>query len=650
MDFFDRQRHVRAASKRLVFLFVLAVLAITAMVDFIAVVAMVLAKREPLTPQQITGLTVVVSGAVLLMIVAVSIVKTLSLRQGGGVSVAESLGAVRIPDMPTDLQLKRYRNVVEEIAIASSTPVPVLYYLPREAGINAFAAGYTPADAAVCVTQGSLDRLNREELQGVIAHEFSHIVNGDMRLSLRLIGVLAGITALAVIGRTVLYFGGRGNDDDEGFGLWVAAVGFFVLAAGWIGVFFGRLIKAAVGRQRESLADASAVQFTRQTSGLTGALKKIGGLEAGSGLRSPKTENVSHMLFGEGVSVSSFFSSLYATHPPLIKRIQALEPNFVPANLDELRKRWHYQPPNGLEEDARMGLAGAPAQQAAAPAQKAAAPVQQAVQPLPNASEYAATVGNPTAASYQAGVRIRKEIPENLADLAHNPATAVPLIYGLIFDRNQNVRQAQYWIVARYHGKQLADESWQCAGRLAHLDPSLRLPLASIAFPALRGCPEEQTRVMTTVLGELINADGQIDIFEYCLGTLVFVGLNEALTSASPWKSTRQSLAGAQNAICCLIAVLAQAGNSDPSAAAGAFQAGISVAYPGARIPYLPVKDIFALERVWPVIDGLQGNDKATLVTAVVTTITADKVVTEEESELLRTVCGVVHCPVPPVV
>jgi Zn-dependent protease with chaperone function len=650
MDFFERQRHVRAASKRLVFLFVLAVLAITAMVNFIAIGAMVVAERGMLTPQQLIALSVVVSGTVLLMIAGVSIVKTLSLRQGGGVRVAESLGAVRIPDMPTDLQLKRYRNVVEEIAIASSTPVPVLYYLPREAAINAFAAGYTPADAAVCVTQGALDRLNREELQGVIAHEFSHIVNGDMRLSLRLIGVLAGITALAVIGRTVMYFsGGRGNDDDEGFGLWIVAVGFFVLAAGWIGVFFGRLIKAAVGRQRESLADASAVQFTRQTSGLTGALKKIGGLEAGSGLRSPKTENVSHMLFGEGVSVSSFFSSLYATHPPLIKRIQALEPDFTPNNLAEMRKRWQYQPPNGLEEDVQMGFAAPPAQQAA----PQRAPVQQAAQPRPsatNAREYAATVGNPTAASYQAGVRIRKEIPQNVTDLAHNPATAVPLIYGLIFDRNQNVRQAQYWIVARYHGKQVADEAWQCAGKLAHLDPSLRLPVASIAFPALRGCPPDQTRVMTTVLGELINADGQIDIFEYCLGTLVFVGLNEALTSASPWKSTRQSLAGAQNAVCCLIALLAQTGSSDPSAAAAAFQAGMSVAYPGARIPFLPVKDIFALERVWPVIDGLEGNDKATLVAAVVTTITADRVVTEEESELLRTVCGVVHCPVPPVV
>jgi Zn-dependent protease with chaperone function len=545
--------------------------------------------------------------------------------------------------MPTDPRLKRYRNVVEEIAIASSTPVPVLYYLPQDAGINAFAAGYTPADAAVCVTQGSLDRLNRDELQGVIAHEFSHVVNGDMRLSIRLIGVLAGITALAVVGRTVMYWGADDDDDDGGFGIALAVLGLVLVAAGWMGVFFGRLIKAAVGRQRESLADASAVQFTRQTSGLTGALKKIGGLEAGSRLSSPKTENVSHMLFGEGVnklgSRRSWFHpflALYATHPPLIKRIQALEPDFTPSNLDELRERWRYQPPDGLEEDARMGFGDAGGQQAAQ-------------QPV-NAREYAAAVGNPTAASYQAGARMRKEIPQNLTDLAHNPATAVPLIYGLIFDRNQNVRQAQYKIVAQYHGKQLADESWQCAAELVHFDPSLRLPLASIAFPALRGRPETETRQMTSVLGELINADGQIDIFEYCLGTLVFVGLNEALTSGSPWKSRRQSLASAQNAVCCLIAVLAQTGNSDPRIAAAAFQAGIAVAYPGARIPFQPVQGVFALEQVWPVIDGLEGNDKATLVAAVVTTVTADRVVTVQESELLRTVCGVLHCPVPPVV
>lgn len=636
-------------------LFVLAVLGITALVN-VAVIAAAVSQGQA-TAQDLVGTSVIVSAVVLLIIGGVSMVKTLSLRQGGGVKVAESLGGIPLPDIPTDPKLKRYRNVVEEIAIASSTPVPVLYYLPEEAGINAFAAGYTPADAAVCVTQGSLDRLNRDELQGVIAHEFSHIVNGDMRLSIRLIGVLAGILALWVVGHTVLYVGrtltlmfGRSRDRVTGAigatGLGLLVLGFAVLVAGWLGVFFGRLIKAAFSRQREYLADASAVQFTRQTSGLTGALKKIGGLEAGSQLRSPKTENVSHMLFGEGKKAAA----LYATHPPLLQRIQVLEPGFTPSNLDELRKGWSAQPPDGLAEDSRMGFAEAPVPQAAPAVPQAAPAAPQAAPRRVDAREYTASVGNPTSASYEAGARIRKAIPEHLADLAHNPTTAVPLIYGLVFDRSQDIRNVQYGIVAQYHGRQMADEAWRCGAQLADLDPSLRLPLASIAFPSLRSRSEAQTRLITSVLRELIHAEGQVNIFEYCLGTLVFVGLHETLTSASPWSDRRQNLASAQNAISCLIAVLAQTANSDPSAAAAAFQAGISVVYPQARIPLLPVQGVLALEQVWPVIDGLEGNDKATLIASVVTTITADRVVTEEESELLRTVCGVLHCPVPPVV
>ena len=399
-------------------LFVLAVLGITALVN-VAVIAAAVSQGQA-TAQDLVGTSVLVSAAVLLIIGGVSMVKTLSLRQGGGVKVAESLGGVRLPDIPTDPKLKRYRNVVEEIAIASSTPVPVLYYLPEEAGINAFAAGYTPADAAVCVTQGSLDRLNRDELQGVIAHEFSHIVNGDMRLSIRLIGVLAGILALWVVGHTVLYVGrtltlmfGRSRDRVTGAigatGLGLLVLGFAVLVAGWLGVFFGRLIKAAFSRQREYLADASAVQFTRQTSGLTGALKKIGGLEAGSQLRSPKTENVSHMLFGEGKKAAA----LYATHPPLLQRIQVLEPGFTPSNLDELRQRWSAQPPDGLQEDYRMGFADAPVAQAApavphaAPAaRQAAAGASQAAPAVPQAAPRRVDAREYTASRWQSDFRL----------------------------------------------------------------------------------------------------------------------------------------------------------------------------------------------------------------------------------------------------
>ncbi|WP_019809630.1 M48 family metallopeptidase, partial [Saccharomonospora halophila] len=255
-----------------------------------------------------------------------------------------------VPDDTTDPQLRRLRNVVEEIAIASGTPVPDLYVLPNEPGINAFAAGWSPANAAVAVTRGTLERLNRDELQGVIAHEFSHVVNGDMRLNIRLIGLLAGIVGLAVVGRILLAGGGRSGRNNNAAPL--VLVGLAALIAGYIGVVAGRLIKAAVSRQREYLADASAVQYTRQTEGLTGALKKIGGIPTGSNLRSGKVDDVSHMLFGEGRRLSS----LLATHPPLPERIRTLDPTFDPAELDRLRNRWSDNPPSGLAEDEALGL------------------------------------------------------------------------------------------------------------------------------------------------------------------------------------------------------------------------------------------------------------------------------------------------------
>lgn len=266
------------------FLFVLAVLGITAMVNVAVIGATTL--REPATPAQLIAESVLVSGAVLLMIAAVSTVKTLMLRQGGGVKVAESRRdpgtgyADRPAAQAVPQRRRRDRHRIEHPGAGAVLPA-------RRERHQRVRSRVHPADAAVCVTGGSLERLNRDELQGVIAHEFNHIVNGDMRLSLKLIGVLAGITALSVIGRMLWYSGGgRGRDRGNSLPLW--ALGLVVLAAGWIGVFFGRLIKAAVSRQREYLADASAVQFTRQTSGLAGALKKIGGLEAGSRLHTPR--------------------------------------------------------------------------------------------------------------------------------------------------------------------------------------------------------------------------------------------------------------------------------------------------------------------------------------------------------------------------
>ncbi len=236
--------------------------------------------------------------------------------------MAEQLGGTRVGADTTDPLKRRLRNVVEEMAIASGVPVPQVYVLEREAGINAFAAGYSPANAAIAVTRGALVNLNRDELQGVIAHEFSHVLNGDMRLSTRLIGLLFGLTVIAMIARTILRLAPRGGGGRKGGGgiLVIFLAALVVLALGWIGLFFGRLIQAAVSRHRESLADASAVQFTRDPQGLRNALVKIGALGAGSRFADADAEEVAHLLFAEGIGRA------FATHPPLVERIREIDP------------------------------------------------------------------------------------------------------------------------------------------------------------------------------------------------------------------------------------------------------------------------------------------------------------------------------------
>ncbi|NLW95439.1 MAG: M48 family metalloprotease, partial [Xanthomonadaceae bacterium] len=291
MNFFERQAQARRNTTRLVVLFALAVVGIVVAVD-LGVLLVFGSDPALLAVSTLLALGVIGIG---------SMYRTASLS-GGGDSVALQMGGVPVPEDTTDVQLRRLRNVVEEMSIASGVPVPRVYVLEHEPGINAFAAGYSPSDAVIAVTRGALDRLNRDELQGVIAHEYSHILNGDMRLNIRLVGVLFGILMLGLIGRKILQHGAavRGRN---AMPLLVAAL--LALVVGYVGLFFGRMIKAGVSRSREVLADASAVQFTRQTTGLAGALKKIAGLHDGSRLTArAEAEEVSHMLFGDGTGLS----------------------------------------------------------------------------------------------------------------------------------------------------------------------------------------------------------------------------------------------------------------------------------------------------------------------------------------------------------
>jgi Zn-dependent protease with chaperone function len=269
VDFFAHQAAARRQTRWLVVGFIIAIGAIVVALDAVLLTLLASAHSDEVLYQSPVdyglsnpGVVVFCTSFVLAIIGCASLFKALTMRGGGGV-VAQSLGGARVERDTSDLKRKRLHNVVEEMAIASGVPMPEVYVLEQESGINAFAAGHTPANAAVAVTQGALDRLSRDQLQGVIAHEFSHVLNGDMRLNIQLMGWLFGLFVIALIGRTILRVGSGGRK--SGAAIYVAAIALVIL--GYVGLLAGRILQAAVSRQRERLADASAVQFTRNPVG-----------------------------------------------------------------------------------------------------------------------------------------------------------------------------------------------------------------------------------------------------------------------------------------------------------------------------------------------------------------------------------------------
>lgn len=633
MNFFERQATARRASFRLVLLFAFAVLGIVCAIDLVLWIA--LDGSDERTPAQIAGILAAVSVLAVSVIGLGSLYRIASLR-GGGAAIALQMGGTPVPEQSRDPQLRRLRNVVEEISIASGVPMPQLYVLEHEAGINAFAAGYTPADAAIAVTRGALERLNRDELQGVIAHEFSHVLNGDMRLNIRLIGVLFGILMIALVGRRILEhgrFGGRGRDAAV---LVVAAL--VAMAIGYLGLFFGRMIKAGVSRSRELLADASAVQFTRQTAGLAGALKKIAGLHEGAKLEhAGDAEEVSHMLFGDGVGLRG----LFATHPPLLQRIHALEPGFGSEQLGQLSLRWRSEPPHGLEEDLRLGLAGA--------ATGVLPPAHSAMQVAP--ALVAAQVAQPQPDDYRRADIIAAHLPEALRALAAQREDVVTLLLALLLDTDASVRDRQHAEIAARLGR---DRAVMAAAlrdeHLIDLHPMLRLPLASLCFPVLCRRPRQEMSRVLDAIHAVVNADARVSVFEYCLGTLLRMQVRASLDPSRQQQFGRRRIADARREIATLLSVVARAGHDDGQDAQRAYLAGMQRVLPCDDLDFVvPSDGVIALEPVWPVLDALEPHAKQLLVEAVTAAVSHDGRIRVAESELLRTVCAVLHCPLPPV-
>jgi Zn-dependent protease with chaperone function len=510
MNFFEHQEAARRMSRRLVVLFVLAVIGIVIAVN-LAATFLYLSVFSPPLPR---GFHLTNTLVTLLMIGAGTWWETARLASGGE-AVAQMIGARRIDPSTGDLLERRLLNVVEEMALASGTPVPRVYVMDNEPSINAFAAGHSLHDAVIAVTRGTLTRLTRDELQGVIGHEFSHILNGDMRLNIRLIGVLFGLLMLSMFGRFMMEIG-RGGRDSRGGVAVLAVAGVALWIIGFVGVFFGRLIKAAVSRQREYLADASSIQFTRNRDGIGGALRKIGGLTQpgapGSRIEHPNAETLSHLFLG--AAKPSFVAGLFATHPPLpdrIRRIYGRDLPMLPANELPLSE--------ALGEPRAAPLAAAPASAAVPTGMSPLAAM--VAEPARSAevteSIGAASAGGPGPAQVLRDLTSEPEIEQALVDSSR----VQRVVLALLIEKGKPFSGQQRQLVAEAFGADAAQDVDALYDVVQRLPPGMRLSLLDRADPTLLKLPAAARERLLMLVHGLIRADGRVTLHEFLLFTVL---------------------------------------------------------------------------------------------------------------------------------
>ena len=638
MDFFARQEVSRRLSRALVGVFLLAFVLVALATTIVVTAALRLYTENNALylgteswSQWLGGhaglVLGIAAGSFGLMVLA-SFYRTAQLSRGGG-HVALSLGGTRVTGDGNDPLERRFVNVVEEIALAAGLPVPEIYVLEQESAINAFAAGRTGKDAAIAVTRGALERLTRSELQGVIAHEFSHILNGDMRLNQQLIGLSFGILVLSLIGRWLLrsmrY--SRPSRGRKGGGIAAAmAIAVALLIIGWIGVLLSRLIKAGVSRNRERLADASAVQFTREPEGLAGALKKIGGYSAR--IESVDTEEVSHMLF-EGRS--SAFSGWFATHPPLLERIRALDPGFDPRDLPTSVEP--LPPPGTAETAEREGATGLVSTHAATVG----------ASPLERAGEIAAPAGR----------ALHEAVPDEVLHAARSREGSLLLVVALALSTDAASRRKQLALVEQRLGAARTELCKRLLGELERAPAELRLPVLELALPSLRQRPHgELTYVveLTTRVQELETAPS---LFDFVLLRLVKAYLRDVPgVDSGPRRADRKL--DPRAAVRALLATVAAFGSEQAGAARAAYEAGIASV--GWKLepadptfdPPAALRDLERLDLALAALASIRPREKQRVLRGVLAAIRADAVTATEERELFRVIAVALDCPLPP--
>jgi len=655
MDFFEHQEKARKKSGLLVIYFILAVIGIICSVYVVISIATGFIEVKGggnLDEDNIwnAGLFTATAVGTLGVILLGSGYKTLQLA-GGGPVVAKQLGGRRIDNHTTDFHEKRLMNVVEEMAIASGVPVPEVYVMDGEDCINAFAAGKTTSDAVIGVSRGCMKLLSRDELQGVIAHEFSHILNGDMKLNMRLIGLLFGILFIAMIGQIMLRSAAHGarfsrNKESGGGALAFMLVGLAIMLVGYVGLFFGKLIKAAVSRQREFLADASAVQFTRNPDGIGGALKKIGGLQHGSRIENPLAEEASHLFFGNAMRG---FSSALATHPPLNDRIQRIDPSwngkFPKTRLPEIStSRKDFEKEEKRHREAPVSIPGFPDMRGGGGV-------------LLGLSESEAIESmnrvHPEQIAYSQ--QIRSEFPEEWVNAAHSESGAQALVFALLLAQDDELRGEEL-----SHLREATDENTYLVTvklhrEIASLHSAAKLALVDLAIPSLRHLSPNEYQRFRSVIDYLMESDKQIDLFEFTLQKVIRRHLDNFFGRGTSQRIRYRKIAALQQEAAVLLTTMGHLGHADDSAKAEeAFRLGAALIEAETRGPMaLQPPERCGLREIEVALDKFAHATplvKKRLLYACGKTVMADEKVTSDEAELIRAIADAIGCPIPPFV
>jgi len=658
MDFFSEQDQARRSSKLLVVLFSIAVIILIVLTNVLVAMALWLLDEQLVgnyqayqnaidtlnyqgtrgivhyfSVQKFFLITLFVCG----VIGSAIAFKSIQLS-GSGKKIAEKLGGRRLLPNTNAIDAKRVLNVVEEMALASGMPTPSVYLLGDEIGINAFAAGSTPADAVIGVTRGCLDQFNREQLQGVIAHEFSHILNGDMRLNGRLISVLHGIVFVGLVGEIILRGGsvrsfqarrrsGRGQ---------IALLGFSLIAIGWLGQFFGRWIKSAVSRQREYLADASAVQFTRNPDGIAQALKIIGGYLPSTKLQSTSASEMSHLFFGQAVSNRA---DIFATHPPLADRIRRIEPDwdgqYIVREQSNSSSTKDSSTANRQSENLTSSLNTASLTSISSADIFTGKTVENGMVSMNTSIDN--SIGNSIGSSI-----------EILNRNVHEPFDAIAIAFSLFLSEESGAEKIQYTFIQQSGIAGIEQHTRQLRTAIAALDRSKHLPLIELALPALKCMSENQYTVFCRTLLLLIRADKKFELFEWCLYQVLRHYLDAEFSRYRPSRPIHKTPQAVSKDFQLVLSMLAHHGNDDIEAKKCAFGRGANAA--GLYTITLVERELCSMDGFASAVNQLANCYplvKPKLLKALRECAQHDQLISIVELEILSAVAAVMDCPVP---